>query len=217
MPKHDIMKSSIIFDLDSTLVTIEGLDYLATLKGVEEEVVLLTTAAMNGAIAMNAAMRIKMALIKPGKEDMLHLGNHYINCLVPGAKQVINKLKNLGHEIYIVTGNFIPSALTVANYLGINQDQVYANQIYFDGRGKYAGFDYHHPLASNGGKAEVIKQINGKLHRPIMIGDGITDLETREVVHKFIGFGGVVVRPAVKQAAEVYIDNLSLKQLLKYI
>lgn len=211
-------KNTIIFDLDSTLVTIEGLDFLAEHKGVGEEVVeLLTNIAMEGIIPMNTAMRIKLALIKPSKKDFLHLGQEYIRHLVKGAKEVINTLLLRGHRIYIVTGNFTPSAKVVARHLGIHKNRVFANHILFEKSGDYKGFDHDQPLANNGGKAKVIKGIGKKLTSPIMIGDGITDLETTTVVDKFIGFGGVVHRPAVEKRAKIYVKDPDLKAILPHI
>ena len=41
-----------------------------------------------------------------------------------------------------------------------------------------------------------------------MVGDGVSDLETRPVVDRFIGFGRYVVRPKVKAGAEFFVHAL---------
>lgn len=43
--------------------------------------------------------------------------------------------------------------------------------------------------------------------RTVFIGDGSTDLETKDFVDLFIGFGGVVTRPAIKNKSDVYVDG----------
>ena len=41
----------------------------------------------------------------------------------------------------------------------------------------------------------------------VMIGDGSTDLETLPVVDCFIGYGGVIERPIVKEKASAFISS----------
>ena len=51
--------------------------------------------------------------------------------------------------------------------------------------------------------------------RPLLfVGDGITDLEAKDVVDLFVGFGGVARRPAVEAAADAYITKNSLLPVL---
>jgi len=49
------------------------------------------------------------------------------------------------------------------------------------------------------------------------VGDGITDLETRAHVQRFVGFGGVVARAAVRQGAEHFVDSPSLAAILPLV
>ncbi len=44
----------------------------------------------------------------------------------------------------------------------------------------------------------------------MMVGDGSTDLVTKNVVKLFVGFGGVKRRPAVADGAEVFVYSKSL-------
>ena len=43
--------------------------------------------------------------------------------------------------------------------------------------------------------------------RAIMVGDGLSDLEARDVVDLFIGFGGAVYRSRVVSESPVYIPR----------
>jgi phosphoserine phosphatase len=47
---------ALVFDLDSTLVKIEGLDWLAVHKKVDDKVVHLTKKSMDGVLDFNLAM-----------------------------------------------------------------------------------------------------------------------------------------------------------------
>jgi phosphoserine phosphatase len=42
-----------------------------------------------------------------------------------------------------------------------------------------------------------------------MIGDGVSDLETKPVVDLFVGFGGFTTRDRVKRESEVFVTSLS--------
>lgn len=48
-----------------------------------------------------------------------------------------------------------------------------------------------------------------------MIGDGVTDLETRDVVDAFIGYAGVKDREAVQNAADLSVT--SFETLLPFL
>ena len=56
----------------------------------------------------------------------------------------------------------------------------------------------------------MIRSWKSTLHpqRVIMIGDGVSDLETKPDVDLFIGFGGVVERAKVKQGAGFWLTNM---------
>lgn len=205
---------TIIFDLDSTLVTIEGLDWLAKEKKIDHEVRNLTKLSMDGRVNFSKAMAKKMEIISPSRSDIQKMGEAYLKNLVPDVKDTINVLSKKGIDVWVVTGNFEPAVQMVANELGIRKENVRSNIIYYDKFGNYNGFDTKNPLSANYGKAVVIKQIPNYSKRTIaFVGDGVTDLEAKSVVNVFIGFGGVVEREVVKANADIYITDASLKSL----
>lgn len=213
MKKHN----KILFDLDSTLVKIEGLDWLAKKKHRSELVSRLTKESMNGNMPLQEALTRKMKIIAPQYVDMLELGKAYCNNLVKDCAQTIQKLQGAGKEIYIITGNFQPAVGIVAEKLGILPSHIFSNTLVFDKRGNYKGFDSRHPLAHNGGKVEIIRNNFPDKEHLVFVGDGITDLETKNVVDLFIGYGGVVEREIVKKNAATYIENESLYPLISII
>ncbi len=206
-----MQKLFVFFDLDSTLVKIEGLDWLAQYKGKDGKVKELTNKAMGGSFPFRKALLSKLEIIKPTKKEFEILSQAYLENITEGAKETIKRLKQKGAEVFIVTGSFYSAVYPLAGFLGIKKENVYANRIYFDEKGNYKGIDLNNPLSANGGKPKIVKKLLEKENpKPfsVFIGDSTTDLETKEVVDLFIGFGGVVEREKVKKTAEVFIKDL---------
>src|SRR3989304_4903743 len=165
---------NILFDVDSTLVTFEGLDFIAEAKGKKQQVERLTAQAMNGHLPMREAMKIKLDIIRPNFFDLVKLGEAYVKNVVPGVKETIHQLKKAGYEVWILTGNFQPAVGILANFLCIPLSHVITNEIWFDDQGHYVSFSLDHPLSNNGGKAKIIRSYGKRLLNSIMIGDGAT-------------------------------------------
>jgi phosphoserine phosphatase len=51
----------------------------------------------------------------------------------------------------------------------------------------------------------------------LMMGDGVSDLETRPDVDAFIGFGGVVSRPKVAGACDHWLADMNDRSVLNHI
>lgn len=211
------MQKNIFFDLDSTLVTIEGLDFLASQKDKEDELKQITVRAMNGELSMQEAMAIKMQALSPSRADLTHMGHEYLKNMVPGAKESVAHLHKAGHRVWILTGNFQPAAGMLAKYLGIPQSRVITNDIRFYPDGSYQSFDLEHPLSNNRGKVTMLQDLQIDLAQAVMVGDGATDLDTQSCVGLFIGFGGVVERQRVREQAQVYVIEPDLRAILPYI
>ena len=91
-------------------------------------------------------------------------------------------------------------------------DRVAAVDLRFDAAGEYDAFD-DSPLVASGGKVAILA--GWQLKRPVMmVGDGMTDLETRPVVDLFVAFAGVAARPRVMAGADVVITDLSMAPVL---
>lgn len=205
----------VFFDVDSTLVTIEGIDVLANGN---PEVVRLTDAAMNGEVALDEVYARRLAIIRPTKSDVEALGRRYIESLVPGAEETIAALRGAGADVHLVTAGIAQAIAPLAVQLGIAARAVHSVALQFDDDGHYRDFDRRSLLTRNGGKELVVHAILARAKgRSAFIGDGVSDLETKPVVSLFIGFGGVHARPRVKENAEVYVSEPSLTAVLPYL
>lgn len=201
---------AVIFDCDSTLSGVEGIDELARQLGKGEEVAKLTKAAMDGTMNFEQVYERRFSLVHPSREHLHDLGKLYIEKLVTDAKGVIEALTFLGKDVYIVSGGFSPALLSLGKYLGIPEKNIFGNDVIHDENGKYIRF-VEGPLRRNHGKLQIIRQIPGK---KLVVGDSITDLETIEYVDLFVGYGGVTRREKVERAAPVYVYAQSLTPIL---
>lgn len=197
--------ATVCFDVDSTLVTIEGIDVLA--RG-SDDVVRLTEAAMSGEIPLDEVYGRRLEIVRPGLQDVESLGRQYVRTLTPGAAELVRRLLGDGVVVRLVTAGIEQAVLPLASALGIPDRFVHAVPLRFDGSGRYAGYDESAPTARQGGKQIVIRNIRARNKgRIAFVGDGVTDLETEPVVDAFIGFGGVVSRPSVRTRATRFVDS----------
>lgn len=205
----------ICFDCDSTLSKIEGIDELARRVGLGEELAKLTNAAMNGEVALEEIYSKRLDLIKPNRQAIDWVAQLYIDELVDGTQEVFATLAKHQKNVHIISGGLLPAILPLANLLGISAENVHAVDVYFAENGDYAGYEINSPLARNGGKAEVVKSLQGK--NLIMVGDGKTDLEAKQAGAKVIGFGGVVNRQLVRENADFFVEQSNLTAVLSYM
>lgn len=207
-----VPKAKLLFlDCDSTLSAIEGIDELARLSdaAIFAEVAALTHAAMNGDLPLDEVFGKRMEIIKPDKSIASRVGRLYIERIVPGATEFIAQAKSKGWVPVILSGGFEPLIRPLADHLGINH--VEAVPLFFNECGDYAGYGADFPTTRNHGKNEIINDWKRATlpARVVMIGDGISDLETKPDVDVMVGFGGVFSRKKVKEGADVWAESFT--------
>ena len=194
----------VFFDVDSTLVTIEGIDVLA--DG-DSNIAKLTDAAMNGEIPLDQVYAKRLEMIRPSKQRVDQLATTYVQSIVDGAAETIAALQNEGIIVHLVTAGIEQAIRPLADALNVRN--IHAVKLTFDANGNYKDFDRRSFLTRPGGKELVVRDVRARAHgNAAFIGDGVSDLEAKPAVDLFIGFGGVVVRPRVKENADLYVTNL---------
>lgn len=202
---------TVVFDCDSTLARVEGIDELAGRYA--DEIRALTEGAMEGTIPLEEVYGRRLAIIRPTRAQVESLGREYAAALMPDARETVAALRFLGKSVRVVSGGLLPAVRAVAEELGIGADAVRAVDVHFDDAGEYAGFDSASPLARSGGKATVLA--GWDLPRPaLMVGDGATDLEARPAVDAFAAYMGVAFREAVAAGADFVLRDASLAPVL---
>ncbi len=207
----------ICFDCDSTLSTIEGIDELAARAGCEAQIAPLTTAAMDGKLAIEDVYAKRLEILKPGRDDLAWLGERYKATVVPGAQSAIDRLRQAGREVFIISGGIRGPVVELAKSLGVGAAQVRAVDVRLDSAGRYAGFDSMSPLTRSNGKAVICAALKDEFGSVALVGDGVTDVAARSAGVYVIGFGGVAKRPAVVEGANRFIDGPSLEAVTDYL
>lgn len=210
--------TNIIFDLDSTLTPLEGIDELGALKHKRSEIETLTNAAMNGEIELEDVFLRRLEIIQPTRHDLQVVGSMYARNPTPFATETITSLRAAGARVWVVTGGYSESVLCLTRTLGIPDENVFANEVLFDSHGQYAGINTNTPLWKNLGKKIVVEKIRSlSPGKAVMIGDGMSDWEAAQSCDHFVYFGGYVYREKVAAKADTVITGPSLQPVLEYL
>jgi phosphoserine phosphatase len=203
---------SVVIDVDSTLSGVEGVDWLATLRGtaIAQQSARLTDQAMNGEIPIEQVYGDRLKLIRPTRSEVDALAQVYRDRLAVGADSVIAGFRRAGIRVVLVSGGFRRAIDPLARALGV---ELHAVDLYWNDAGEYVGFDSKSPLATQSGKLEVVRGL--ALPRPTLaVGDGSTDLGMRPAIDEFAAFTGFVRRQSVTAAADCEIDSYESLQAL---
>ncbi len=206
-----LQADAVCFDVDSTVITEEGIDVLADYLGKGEEVKALTKRAMEGNnLKFEEALQMRLDLLQPTRQQIQRLLQERPLQLTPGVEEFIQVLASHGVDVYLVSGGFRLMIEPIAKQLCIARDRIVANTLLFDDKtGAYQGFDPTEPTSADLGKRKALQQIKeeNEYQVMIMIGDGATDAQAKPPADAFIGFGGVVVREPVKQVADLFVTS----------
>jgi phosphoserine phosphatase len=226
---------AVCFDVDSTVVRVEGIDELAAFHGKGAAVAALTRGAMGGSVPFREALRARLALIAPTRASLAaFLAAHPPAAqLSPGVARLVAALHARGTHVFLVSGGFRQMIAPVAEALGVPPERVFANSILFkdaedaegagegagegegagadEGAGAYAGFDEREPTSRDGGKADVVRAlVAARGYAPVVVvGDGVTDMQARPPADAFVGYGGVVAREAVERGADWFVRDFA--------
>ena len=208
--------NSVVFDVDSTLSGIEGIDWLASLRGAEVQAYSseLTERAMRGEIPIEAVYSERMKIVKPSRAEIEQLGRVYIERIAPLARETLSALQAEGIELAMVSGGLREAILPLARELAIDEERVFAVSVFFDNKGEYAGFEEGSLMTQQSGKRTTVANMG--LKDPILaVGDGITDSEIKPVVASFAAFTGFARREPVIERADFVIENFDqLRELI---
>jgi len=215
---------TIIFDCDSTLSSIEGIDELANILDKKTEVKALTNSAMNGDTDLSEVYGQRLELLKPTKQEVLALRQAYKAGTVTYAKELVDALNDLDTDTWIVSGGLHDAVEEYGIWLGIDSKKIHAVGSSYDPlRKKWwipelkhdAYLDYESgELTETAGKGQLINQHIPNRSRKVMFGDGVSDLAAEDDVDLFVAYAGVIDRPAVTEKARVVIQSESLAPAL---
>src|SRR3954466_1367999 len=111
----------IAFDMDSTLINIEGVGEIADAVGLKEEVAAITEAAMRGEIAdYKESLRRRVALLRGVTVADMELVYTQRLQLNPGAERLVQACKAAGMKTLLVSGGFTFFTDRIRDRLGID-------------------------------------------------------------------------------------------------
>jgi len=199
--------ASVILDADSTLAGIEGVDWLAALRGeeVSRRVASLTDDAMAGRIGLESVYARRLELIAPTEREIEELAGAYLNAVAPDAAAALAELRLAGVALRVASGGLRQALLPLTRALGFDDADVHAVEVRFDRDGDYDGV-IPSPLTTQAGKAQVARAL--ALPRRVLAGgDGATDLAMRPEVDAFAAYVGFVRRDEVVERADVTVAS----------
>jgi phosphoserine phosphatase len=199
---------SVVFDVDSTLSGIEGIDWLAERRapGIAREIASLTSRAMEGVQPIESLYGRRLDLVRPTAEELKLLGQAYREHAAPSAREVVYRLQEAGVVVHLVSGGLREGILPFAEWLRIPAARVHAVGVHLSKDGSYQGWETRSPLATAVGKGLVLRELS--LTAPILaVGDGATDVTTKEAGATFAAYTGFVRRDAVVDQADVVVAS----------
>lgn len=225
----------VIFDCDSTLTTVEGIDVLAESSGHRESVESLTQAAMDGQVELEEIYTRRLETVSPTRKEIQEIRRVYKRNPVEDAAAVIAALYKLGHEVYIISGGLEEPVVEFGVFLGVPRRNIRAVGISYDqlagdwwaGRNERLETGSEDlfldiedsTLAESDGKGKIINELLGELPgdrqgQSLLVGDGYSDLLASPAVDLFVGYGGVVDRKKVRNEAPIFVHSSSLAPVL---
>ncbi|WP_131794196.1 HAD-IB family phosphatase [Fluoribacter gormanii] len=202
------------FDCDGTLSLIEGINVLATTNGVAEQVHQITARCMGKTGMTPSDYRQRLDYVQPTRKQIEELSECYRQHIAPGAEELIQLLQGLNKKIYIISAGIKLAVVQFAQTLGIPASNVLAVEVYFDEQGNYQGFDEQSNMTQGNGKTIEIASVLKPDERSLLVGDGVSDWEAREIVTRFIGFAGLNPKEWVKNHSDFYIRNASFYPII---
>lgn len=208
-----VSADAVCFDVDSTVITEEGIDVLAAHLGKGPQVAALTAAAMEGGLKFQDALRQRLDLLQPSRQQIQECLRRHPFHFSPHLVELVRTLQQLDKSVYLISGGFRIMIEPVAERLGIPPTHIYANTLTFDERtGAYTGFDATEPTSRDMGKPRAVQSVidrGNHRHGVVMIGDGATDAQAKPPAVAFIGFGGVAVRDKVLSTADWFVTDFA--------
>ncbi len=206
-----------VFDFDSTLTSVEGLDVLAEIslkdnpekERIVNEIQEITDLGIDGDISFTDSLSRRIALLKANKTQLVELIAFLktkLSFSIDVNRAFFDKHKD---QIYVISCGFKEFIDPVVEELGIIPERVFANTFKFDEFGNIIGFDQLNPLSQHNGKVNCLKGsgIKGEIQ---IIGDGYSDFVMRKegVADKFFAYTENVTRKKATDNADFVVASL---------
>ena len=210
VPANRRRKQILIADMDSTIITSESLDDLASLAGLGDAVTAITKRAMAGEIDFEGALFERVSMLA-GKSSRLF--DQLIATAKPtsGAIELVHTMRANGAKCYLVSGGFDVITGPVAALCGFHDH--HANHMHV-GDGKILG-TVQTPVLDRNAKAAYLahycKQHGIDPVDTATIGDGANDLAMLQAAGMGVAFEGKALLLA---EVAIQLNHTDLRGLL---
>lgn len=199
----------VLFDMDSTLITMEVIDELAKEAGAGEQVAAITEAAMRGELDFNGSLIRRVATLKGLPLTAVERVKARLQCN-PGVPEFAAAARSNGVKLGLVSGGFVPFARHIAGQLQF--DYVRANTLLDDGAaltGEVLGEIVNAEI-----KARTLSELAAHYqltpNQIWAVGDGANDLLMLQVAGLGVAFRA---KPKLRMAADVALDVCDMRAL----
>jgi len=195
----------VAFDFDGTLSDSEMTVLLGERCGVAEEMADITERAMNDELSYAGSLRKRAGLLDGLDEAEAEAAYGEVE-LREGAADVIERLRDRGHYVAVLTGGFERGVARALERAGAEVDGIVANRLPIEG-GRLTGA-VEGPLIE-GTKDERLERVaDGRgvpMDRTVAVGDGANDLPMLEVAGLSVGYEP---KPAVEPACDAVVGSM---------
>jgi phosphoserine phosphatase len=209
-PAAERRKRLLLADMESTIIGQELLDELGRSAGLGEQIAAITERTMRGEIDFAEALRYRVGLLAGRPASLLEEVGGLI-ALNPGARELVQTMRQHGAYTMLVTGGFEIFAESVSQACGFDAFQ--ANHLLVEG-GRLTGC-VREPVLDRGAKLAALRETAARLNLPLAaaatVGDGANDLPMIQAAGLGVAFRG---KPAVAAVARFKIDHGDLTGLL---
>ncbi len=205
------VKSVLVADMDSTIITVECIDELADYAGIKPEIAAITERAMRGELDFEAALDARVALLAGLEEDVIERCLAERVRITPGAELLVRTMRARGATCVLVSGGFTRFAEPVAAAAGFTR--AVANVLEIED-GRLTG-RVRRPIVDAATKerelARAAAEAGVGMEGCLAVGDGANDLP----MIRAAGLGAAYrAKPVVAAAAGARIEHGDLSALL---
>jgi len=208
----------IIFDFDSTMISVEWLDLLADISlsgnpdkdAILDAIAAITAAGMVGDMSFSLSLQKRLSLLQAKRSHVAQLEDIIQEYISPSFIAHKDFFATHTDNIFVVSGWFEEFIFPVTDFLGIERSKVFANRFVFDEEDTIVGCDTTRHTAQDQGKVRAVNELQLGNADVVVIWDGFTDYEIKQawLASVFGVYTENIRRDVILNKADVVFGNM---------